>query len=94
MIEATYQLVGADSDESWPARVMNLSSSGVGLSVNHSVEVGKLLNVELHAAGHGDGRTLLCCAVHVAELSGGEWLVGCNFITELEESDLNLLLGN
>jgi hypothetical protein len=91
-IEATYSPIGEECDEPLPARVLNISTAGVGLAVSHSIQVGKLLNVELRSTGQDNFRNLLCCAVHVTELGSGEWLVGCNFITELEESALKSLL--
>jgi hypothetical protein len=91
-IEATYQLLADEAEPKRPARVLNISTTGVGLVVDQPVTVGKLLTVELQVQGPGPGLTVLCCAVHVREQGPGEWLLGCNFITELGEQELNQLL--
>lgn len=91
-LQASYQLVAEEKEESYPAQVLNLSTMGVGLSVTQPIDAGKLLNVELHSPGGEEVRSLLCCAVHVTRQANSEWILGCNFIAELEESELRALL--
>lgn len=91
-IEASYQLVGEEKEENWTARVHNISTTGVGLVVHQPVVVGTLLNVELHSTGETNSKNLLCCAVHVTQQDQAEWVVGCNYITEMAEADLNSLI--
>src|SRR5262249_9550695 len=90
-VQATYQLIALPEGARQPAKVINLSASGVGLEVEEPVENGALLSVELQA-GHGDfARTMLACVVHVTARQDG-WALGCNFIRSLSEEDLTALL--
>jgi hypothetical protein len=91
-VKASYQLIAGEGAAPKPAKVVNLSASGVGLLVAEAVENGALLSVELHA-GQGDfTRTMLSCVVHVTARPAGEWALGCNFIRSLSEEDLKALL--
>jgi hypothetical protein len=94
-VSSTYQLVAADDQTAYPAKVLNISASGVGLQVNRFVENGALLSVELHNSAGTTERTMLACVVHVNHLAEGEgegeWALGCNFIRSLAEEDLKAL---
>ena len=85
-VKVSHQLVGDAEKKTWPAEVVNISASGIGLGVAHSVETGAILNLKLENPG-GQTRDLLACVVLVIA-SGGDWLLGCNFIDELYETDL------
>ncbi len=91
-VQATYQTVGASSSPPRPAKVLNLSASGVGLVVPAPVENGSLLSVELQPADGEFTRTMLACVVHQTAQAEGEWALGCNFIRSLSEEDLKALL--
>jgi hypothetical protein len=90
-IRASYQQVGGDG-VSYDAQVQNISASGIALLVPAPVETGVLLTVELHAATGTEVRTILACVVHAASEGEGAWALGCNFIRELTEDDLNVLV--
>jgi c-di-GMP-binding flagellar brake protein YcgR len=71
--------------------VLNISASGIGLALPAPVESGALLTLDLLDK---DGRqvcTILACAVHTAQ-HAGDCAVGCNFIRELSEDELQSLL--
>jgi c-di-GMP-binding flagellar brake protein YcgR len=90
-IKAVYQTVPDDDKPPREAKVLNISAGGIGLVVTEEVRAGALLSAELHAA---DGRavvTILACVVHVVAESGRERVLGCNFIQELSEKDLEAL---
>jgi hypothetical protein len=92
-VRARYQYV-KDSDQSaYPAQVLNISASGVGLLVRQAIETGTLLTVELAPGAQERPRTMLACVVHAAAQEPGEWALGCNFIHELDEDDLHALVG-
>jgi hypothetical protein len=84
---ARCQLLSGDAAPAWPARVHNISASGVGLVADRQLETGTLLNVTVQRP---DGRspTLLACVVQVTPREDGEWALGCNFLRELAEADL------
>ena len=91
-IKASYQAIAGADTSPRPAKVVNVSASGVGLVVGEPVENGTLLSVELQAADGTCTRTMLSCVVHVRAHAEGEWALGCNFIRSLSEEDLKALL--
>lgn len=91
-IQVAIQPIGGENAPQIPAQVLNISASGIGLLVKQPIETGVLLNVNMHGGpGKGD-RTILACVVHVTTQVEDEWALGCNFIRELSEEDLNALL--
>jgi hypothetical protein len=92
-VKANYQFVAFSELARRPAQVLNISASGVGLLVDHAVDTGTLLSVDLLSATGQSGKTMLSCVVHVTKQAESEWALGCNFITELSEQDLKELCG-
>ncbi len=90
-VHATYELITA-AGEKHPAQVLNISASGVGLVVSRHVEPGALLNVELQSPEGKTLHTMLACVVHVNPRSNSQFALGCNFIRELSEEDLEQLI--
>jgi len=91
-VTAMYQLVATDDARKFPAKVQDVSASGVALIVDTAVENGTLLSVELHNAAGTKERTMLACVVHVNRAGDGGWALGCNFIRSLSEDDLKALI--
>jgi len=91
-LSAHYRTVGEPADAAHAARVLNISPSGIGLAAHPSVKAGALLNVDLHDKDGHMVRTILACVVHTAQRDGGDYVVGCNFIRELTEEELNTLV--
>jgi hypothetical protein len=91
-VMAAYRKVGDPVALSHPAKVLNISANGIGLSVHPAVSAGALLNVDLHDRTGRMVRTILACVVHTEQRAGGELAVGCNFIRELGEEELESLL--
>jgi hypothetical protein len=90
-IRVSYQHVGED-DTSHDAQVQNISASGIALLVDEPVDTGVLLTVEMHAAAGTEVLTILACVVHAAKEGADRWALGCNFIRELSEEDLHVLM--
>jgi hypothetical protein len=91
-VKAVCQAVAGPESGPQPARVLNLSRSGVGLMLPKRFDNGALLNVELEAADRSFRRTVLACVVHVNTRPDGQQALGCNFIRALSEEDLRRLL--
>lgn len=91
-VEAIYQIVAVSEMQAWPAQVLNISATGIGLLVDREVLPGTLLSVDLTPRKSGTVKTMLSCVVHVGKQGDREWALGCNFITELSEKDLKELL--
>jgi hypothetical protein len=89
---AVFQVVRDPEAKSWPARVVDISASGVGLAVSLALGVGELLSVELRGADELAVLTALASVVRVTGQRAAERVLGCNFIRELTEAELLPLL--
>jgi len=79
-------------DEFWWAKLHDLCAGGVGLLLDQPVEVGGFLFVELTNASGIFSRTLLTRVVHLTKHARDGYLLGGEFVTELAENELRLLL--
>jgi hypothetical protein len=91
-LKARFQKIGDPEERNYPAQVINLSASGVGLGVTTEVDAGGLLSVDLFTGEDRVVRTILACVVQVNTQASGGWTLGCNFIRELSEEDLQALI--
>jgi len=89
--KAVYQRISDDVPVYRPARVLNIAPAGMALLVDEEIAIGELLSTELHDASGQRIITILACVVHVQTVPEGQRL-GCNFIRELNDKDLNALL--
>ncbi len=76
----------------YTAVVRDISNSGVSLILNRHVKVGAFLAVELVSANQTSLPPLLVRVVHATAQLDGDWLIGCEFATELTEDELDNLL--
>jgi hypothetical protein len=90
--EATCKLVGAKPMPILPAQVCNLSARGIALSVAASIHVGDLLSIELRGLRDPVTLTRLACVVRVTSQTGGDPVLGCLFIAELSDEEMQALL--
>jgi len=91
-IRANLQAVGDIRNQTYKAKVLNVSASGVALQARERIEAGVLLNVDFLGENETVRRTLLACVVHVSPGDDGDWALGCNFIRSLSEEDVKGLL--
>jgi c-di-GMP-binding flagellar brake protein YcgR len=90
-LRASCQVTSGAYMQRWSAEVLDISPNGMGLLVNRSVEAGTLLNIDLEG-GTGQGiTTILACVVHITPRDG-QYALGCNFIRELSEEELKVLV--
>jgi hypothetical protein len=87
-----FQVVGAEPARWLPATVVDISPGGVGLRVNHRVELEEMLRLELRGGDWQSATVLLAGVVRTTELPGGGWLLGCSFNRELSDEELQALL--
>jgi hypothetical protein len=90
-MSATYQLVSQADLERHAAEVLDICPSGIGLLINHEIDNGSLLSVEMCNAAGIVVRTMLACIVHINRLSPEKWALGCNFIRSLNDEDFKAL---
>jgi hypothetical protein len=86
-LTAKIQKVGAALNPVHEARVINVSPSGVGLSVQTPIEAGTLLSVDLTNPAGERAKSILACVVHVTDHAQGDYSLGCNFIRQLQEDE-------
>lgn len=90
-VKATYERTDGPEGVLCPAEVDNVSATGIGLLLDRPLELGSLLNLQLRHTDRDETRTILACVVHVTTRPGGQSLLGCNFIRELADEDLQAL---
>ena len=77
------QAVGGEKYPRWRAHVKDVSAVGIALSINRRFEPGSTLIVELQ--GKTRPRHLLVRVVRMIKLATREWLLGCSFLSRLNE---------
>jgi c-di-GMP-binding flagellar brake protein YcgR len=88
---ARYRIVRGEG-ELKAAAIHNISPTGVALLVSENVEPGTLIDIELQSAAGRSVVTILACVVYKTDAAVRQWLVGCNFIRELDDHDLQALI--
>jgi PilZ domain len=81
-------LRAADGQGAWDARVIDISSTGVGLLMGRRFEPGTLLSFRLEGRSEGQSYNALARVIHATRQAGGGWLLGCALLDELDASQL------
>jgi hypothetical protein len=76
----------------WPARLENISQGGVCLNLRRRFEPGTGLTIELPSTDGQDAYAVLAKVVHVRRQENGFWFLGCKFISELSDDEMQRLL--
>jgi hypothetical protein len=84
--------VRGDRELKWPATIRDISVSGIGLLLKRRFERGAGLTIELPENGSNTGYTVLAKVIHATAQNGGYWLLGCAFVSELSDEELEGLL--
>src|SRR5262249_18809858 len=86
--EANYQILRNGNMEHISCRAVDISAGGIALEVGKLVDVGVVLSVELRAPNRKLTLSLLACVVRVQVRGDNRWLLGCNFVRELTDREL------
>jgi hypothetical protein len=78
--------------DSWPAKIENVSRGGLKLVVGRRFEVGTILKVEVATEVQKRGPMLLARVVRAAPESISSWDLGCVFLQEISEEEVQGLL--
>jgi hypothetical protein len=89
---ASYRIVRVTERKPAPAKVIDISPRGVGLKIERSIDPGTVLSVDLQSKSGKSTLRMFACVVRVKEVKPGEWSLGCNFIREISDKELNALL--
>lgn len=76
----------------WLARIVDISTTGIGVILRQRFPSGTLLTIELQNSGGDVSRTLQTRVVHATPHLDGGWVLGCEFVNPLTEQDLRSLL--
>src|SRR5262245_35057026 len=76
----------------WPAKISDISLSGACLKLRRRFEPGTGLVVELPGGEGQDNYSVLAKVVNVENQNDGTWALGCRFVSELSEDEMDRLL--
>ena len=82
----------ADTNMPLEAWILDLSAGGIGLLVDQPQPLGTLLHIELETCPTAAPLTLWAHVAHCQPVDAGEFRLGCQFVTALTESDMQVLL--
>ncbi len=75
----------------WPARVLDVSHSGIALVVPGVIEPGEVVGIEVPTGPGTAPSVVLASVANVRPGGEGEWVLGCCFSEELSDADLGVL---
>jgi hypothetical protein len=90
-VETTCRSLADEAD--MPARIRNVSHSGINLVVPHNVIEGTMIRVHLPSTGEGPKTTVLACVTNARQTGDGQYSLGCMFSFELSDAEMRLLGG-
>jgi hypothetical protein len=82
----------SEKDLQWPAQIRDISVASLSLVLGRRFEPGAGLAIEIPATASTSGDTLLVRVLRVTAEPDGTWLLGCAFVSELSEEELQGLL--
>jgi hypothetical protein len=90
-VPTTCQPPSAWCKDPWPAIIRDISTGGLSLTLNRRFERGSGLAIELPNED-GTSATVLATVARVDPCPEGGWLLSCDFISELSEEEVQLVL--
>ena len=75
----------------WSAQIQDISRGGVNLLGNHAFDPGTILKIELPLTDQVVPATILARVVHASAKPNGVWALGCAFVKELREEELQAI---
>jgi hypothetical protein len=76
----------------WTATVVDISLGGLRINLQRRFEKGTGLAIELPADDEQEPTVVFVKVVHLQAIENGAWALGCRFISELGEDELQRLL--
>jgi hypothetical protein len=77
----------------WQAQIRDVSFTGIALVLPRRFDRGTGLAVEVPGPDADSSHTIFAKIVRVVEEPDGSWLVGCVFVSELSDAELQALVG-
>lgn len=91
-LNASVRSTGNQKGGPWLARVINISLGGIGLLSSRPIDKGALLDVTLASPQNGGALTFVARVVQRGVQVDKEWPLGCEFLEQLSQEDVNTLL--
>ncbi|MBM3993296.1 MAG: PilZ domain-containing protein [Planctomycetes bacterium] len=76
----------------WPATISDISIGGIRLLLQRRFEKGSALAIELPGDGVREPTVVFVKVMHVRSAGNGAWMLGCKFVSELSDDELQRLL--
>ena len=76
----------------WAASVVDISQGGLRINLQRRFEKGTYLVIELPADDEQERTVLFVMVAHLQAIKNGAWSLGCRFISELGEDELQRFL--
>jgi PilZ domain len=87
------QKSSAQTDDIWLlGKILDLSTSGVRLLINHPFDLGAIISVEPTKVTREYTHVPQARVVYCRRQPSGGWVLGCNFLTVLSIGELEALL--
>ena len=88
----SFQVVGTEVPTWKTATLVDVSAGGAALRVNQPVDLQTMLRLELRGGDWRSAAVLLASVIRITELHKGDWVLGCSFVRELDEQELEAIL--
>jgi hypothetical protein len=82
-----------EAETAWSGRLREISLGGLSFLLNRRFDPGTLLIIELSDKAKGRARAFLVRVVHATLEKETRWIIGCKFVSPLNEEELQTLLG-
>jgi hypothetical protein len=76
----------------WAAKVVEISQGGLRINLQRRFEKGTYLAIEFPADDEQEHTVVFVMVIHLRAIKNGAWSLGCRFISELGEDELQRLL--
>lgn len=80
------------NERRWAATIRDISRSGVRLHLERRFEKGTPLALDLPAVGEQETSVVFVKVVHMKIQDDGTWMLGCQFVSELSDAELQGVL--
>ena len=74
------------------AWLQDLSATGIGLILSKPLDIGLFVNIQLKSPNSNKAYNIPAHVVHSTMQSGGDWIIGCEFVNRLTNDEVDDLL--
>ena len=92
-LDALCHAIGGGPEGPWTGKVLDLSTTGLGIILPQPLERGTILVIDLPSAVTSAPRSLSACVIHIRPHEDGGIFTGCILAEQLGEAELEALLG-